>query len=48
MEREKISLQKAFDIVYNSVVFDKLSDPDTGLYFQSPSYVYSYLQSELS
>lgn len=47
MEREKVSLHKAFDIVYNSVTFSKLSDPETGLYFQSPGYVYSYLKSEI-
>ena len=48
MEREKISLREAFDIVYNSDTFAKLSDPETGLYFQSPGYVYSYLESEMS
>ena len=47
MEREKISLREAFDIVYNSDTFAKLSDPETGLYFQSPGYVYSYLESEI-
>lgn len=48
MEREKVSLREAFDIVYNSDTFAKLSDPETGLYFQSPGYVYSYLESEMS
>lgn len=47
MEREKVSLREAFDIVYNSDTFAKLSDPETGLYFQSPGYVYSYLESEI-
>ncbi len=46
MEREKLSLRDAFDIVYNSSTFSKLSDPETGLYFQSPGYVYSYLETE--
>ena len=48
MEREKVSLHEAFDIVYNSDTFAKLSDPETGLYFQSPGYVYSYLELEMS
>lgn len=48
MEQEKVSLREAFDIVYNSDTFAKLSDPETGLYFQSPGYVYSYLESEMS
>lgn len=48
MECEKVSLREAFDIVYNSNTFAKLSDPETGLYFQSPGYVYSYLESEMS
>ena len=29
-------------------LFEKLSDPKTGLYFQSSGYVYSYLLDELS
>ena len=46
MEKEKMPLHEAFDMVYNSATFSKLSDPETGLYFQSPGYVYSYLESE--
>ena len=38
---------KAFDAVYTSRLFEKLSDPKTGLYFQSSGYVYSYLEEEL-
>lgn len=48
MERKGVSLREAFDIVYNSNIFVKLSDPETGLYFQSPGYVYSYLETEIS
>ena len=48
MERKGVSLHEAFDIVYNSNIFAKLSDPETGLYFQSPGYVYSYLETEMS
>lgn len=48
MEERGLSMQDAFDKVYNSRLFEKLNDPKTGLYFQSSGYVYSYLLDELS
>ena len=48
MDERGLSMQEAFDLVYNSRLFEKLSDPKTGLYFQSSGYVYSYLQEELN
>lgn len=48
MLETNISMQEAFDKVYNSVLFEKLSNPDTGLFFQSSGYVYSYLKDELN
>ena len=47
MEERGLSMQEAFDLVYNSRLFEKLNDPKTGLYFQSSGYVYSYLQEEM-
>lgn len=47
MEERGLSLQQAFDAVYTSRLFEKLSDPKTGLFFQSSGYVYSYLIEEL-
>ena len=47
MEERGLSMQDAFNKVYNSHLFEKLTDPKTGLYFQSSGYVYSYLQDEL-
>ena len=47
MEERSLSLQQAFDAVYTSRLFEKLSDPKTGLFFQSSGYVYSYLIEEL-
>ncbi len=47
MEERGLSMQEAFDLVYNSRLFEKLSDPKTGLFFQSSGYVYSYLQEEI-
>ena len=46
MEEHDFSMQEAFDAVYNSLLFEKLNNPKTGLYFQSPGYVYSYLKDE--
>lgn len=47
MEKENISMQEAVDTLYNSETFQKLSNTDTGLYFQSPRYVFDYLNEEL-
>ena len=43
-----VSLSEALDILYNSETFEKLQDERTGLYFQSPVYVFDFLQKELS
>lgn len=47
MEERGLTMQEAFDKVYNSRLFEKLNNPQTGLYFQSSGYVYSYLLDEL-
>lgn len=47
IDERGLSMQEAFDLVYNSRLFEKLNDPKTGLYFQSSGYVYSYLQEEM-
>ena len=47
MDERDLSLQQAFDAVYTSRLFEKLSDPKTGLFFQSSGYVYSFLTEEL-
>jgi len=47
MDERGLTMQQAFDAVYTSRLFLKLSDPKTGLYFQSSGYVYSFLESEL-
>ncbi|MBQ2787342.1 MAG: hypothetical protein IJF00_05215 [Bacteroidaceae bacterium] len=48
MEEYGYSLEKAMDTLYNSDTFARLQDANTGLYYQSPGYVYSFLNSELS
>lgn len=42
------SSEEAMDVLYNSDTFSRLEDSKTGLYYQSPGYVYSYLDKELS
>ncbi len=42
-EERGYSIEEAFDRVYTSPVYNKLSDARTGLFFQSPRYVLSYL-----
>ncbi len=42
-----LSVAKALEVLYNSQTYNKLTDPKTGLYFQSPGYVYSFLRSEM-
>ena len=46
-EDYKLSLLEAFDKVYNSRIYEKLSNIKTGLYLQSPDYIYDYLKEEL-
>ena len=36
----------AFNTVYNSNIYKKLIDTETGLYIQSPLYIYEYLKEE--
>lgn len=41
------SIIDAFDKVYNSEIYQKLINTKTGLYIQSPGYIYSYLLDEI-
>jgi hypothetical protein len=41
------SLEEALDVLYTSETFERLQNDATGLYYQSPGYVYSFLQNEL-
>ena len=42
-EEQGYSLEDAINRVYTSPIYEKLSDASTGLYFQSPRYILSYL-----
>lgn len=43
-EEQGYSIEEAFECVYTSPIFDKLSDARTGLFYQSPRYVLSYIK----
>lgn len=47
MEDNNITMEQAFDIVYNSDTFEKLNDFGTHLYYESSSYVYECLKEEM-
>ena len=48
VEETGFDINKAFDILYKSQTYAKLSDPNTKLYIQSAGYVYSVLEDELT
>ena len=47
MQDYNMTMQQALSTLYNSVLFEKLQDNATGLYFQSPYYCYELLENEL-
>ena len=47
MERENLDMKAAFDLFYNSDTYNTLNRPESGLFFQSPKYVYSLLENEM-
>lgn len=47
MEKHDMTMPEALDTFYNSETNEKLNDKRTGLYFQSPGYVYSFLDNEI-
>ena len=48
MEEWQYNMTQAMEIYYNSATFERLSDPTTGLYYQSAGYVYDFLKKELT
>ena len=48
MQDYKMDMSKAMDTLYNSETFERLSNINTGLYYQSPGYVYDFLKNELN
>lgn len=43
----ELSTIAAFDKIYNSQTYQKLLNERTGLYLESPRYIYTYLKEEL-
>ena len=39
-------LMQALDFIYNSDTYQKLNDKETGLYVESPAYIYQLLDRE--
>ena len=48
VEERGMAITEAFEILYNSDTYQKMLNPASGLYFQSPRYVLSYLDKELT
>lgn len=47
VERDGMALPEAIAALHNSETFAALEDTETGLYIESPAYVYTLLQTEL-
>ena len=48
MEDRKITMAEALGLVYNSDIYEKILDLETGLFSQSTAYVYEILARELT
>ena len=48
MEYKSLPFQEALDLLYNSALYDKIANIETGLYLQSPDYNYELLQEEMT
>ncbi|MBQ7159120.1 MAG: hypothetical protein IJS09_06840 [Treponema sp.] len=46
MDDAKVSMEEAMSSLYKSETFAKLNDFETGLYLESPLYVYDILKTE--
>lgn len=47
MENYGWDMKKSLDELYTSETFERLSDPECGLYYESPVYVFSFLKNEI-
>ena len=48
MEERSLTMREPMDVVYKSKTYEALNNLKTGLYFQSPVYLYDHLQQELN
>ena len=44
VEQEHLTTEEALKKIYTSKLFKKINNPYSGLFFQSPRYVYSYFK----
>lgn len=47
VEVRGIEYDEAMSILYNSLIYEKIMDSETGLYRESPAYVYDLLNDEM-
>jgi hypothetical protein len=47
IEKRGMDIEDALNTLYNSDTYSALKSPETGLYCQSPLYVYDYLNNEI-
>ena len=47
MDEYGLSITEALSLVYNSQLYEKIVDVETGLYYQSASYNYNLLRREI-
>ena len=45
-EKEGLAIKDAMRVVYSSKLYEKLQDPETGLYREGPVYLYDMLAEE--
>ncbi len=43
-----LTMEQALSIVFNSETYQKMMDEKTRLFYQSPRYVFSFLETELN
>ena len=48
MVDNNLELEEAMKLLYNSELFDKINDEETGLYLEGAAYVYELLKDELN
>ncbi len=46
-DNPSLSMEQALSLVINSDTYQRILNDDTQLYYQSPRYVYSFLDNEL-
>ncbi len=47
MEDYGMTEEEALDTLYTSETFERLQEDKTGLYYQSPGYVFTFLENEM-